>query len=108
MRWITFDQETCSSLRASRPQESVFEFPARSALEYALENSDAIVAVMPAGLNDTALVTFRRGKVPLLDGPPRGAQVTRATGFLGLVDEPVFQEEEGREKRSWWRRFWDE
>lgn len=33
----------------------------------------------------------------------------RAGGFLGLGDEAVFEEEQKPpEKRSWWRKFWDE
>ena len=33
----------------------------------------------------------------------------RAGGFLGLRDEAVFEEEQKPpEKRSWWRKFWDE
>jgi len=33
---------------------------------------------------------------------------TRAGGFLGLSDEPVFEEETPQEKKGWWRKFWDE
>jgi len=33
---------------------------------------------------------------------------TRASGFLGLSDEPVFEEEVVEEKKGWWRRLWEE
>jgi hypothetical protein len=33
---------------------------------------------------------------------------TRAGGFLGLSDEPAFEDEPVEEKKGWWRRFWDE
>ena len=33
---------------------------------------------------------------------------TRAGGFLGLSDEPVFEEEVVEEKKGWWRRLWEE
>ena len=32
----------------------------------------------------------------------------RAGGFLGLSDEPVFEEEVVEEKKGWWRRLWEE
>jgi hypothetical protein len=34
---------------------------------------------------------------------------TRASGFLGLSDEPVFEEAEVvEEKKGWWRKLWEE
>jgi len=33
---------------------------------------------------------------------------TRAGGFLGLSDEPVFEDETPQEKKGWWRKLWDE
>ena len=33
---------------------------------------------------------------------------TRAGGFLGLSDEPVFEDEAPQEKKGWWRKFWEE
>lgn len=108
MRWITFDQETYSALRSSHRRENVFEFPARSPLQYALESQNPVVAVLTAGPNDAALVTFRRQRVALPDPIVFNiAANTRAGGILGLRDEPEFQEEEIKEKRGWWRRFWD-
>jgi hypothetical protein len=108
MRWITFDQETYSALRSAYPAENVFEFPARSPLQYALESQNSVVAVLPGGPHDAALVTFRRARVAQFDpiALPTVAN-TRAGGILGLRDEPEFQHEEIQEKRNWWRRFWD-
>jgi hypothetical protein len=109
MRWITFDQETYSALRSVRPRENVFEFPARTALQYALESENTVVAVLPAGPSDAALVTFRKQRAALPDHAVRESGITRGGGILGLRDEPSFlqQEEETQEKRNWWRRFWD-
>ena len=28
--------------------------------------------------------------------------------FLGLSDEPVFEDEAPQEKKGWWQKFWDE
>jgi hypothetical protein len=108
MRWITFDQETYSALRSVRPQENVFEFPSRSALQYALESEKTVVAVLTAGPREAALVTFRKQRVAPPDYAVMEPGITRAGGFLGLRDEPTFlEEEETQEKRNWWRRFWD-
>jgi hypothetical protein len=107
MRWITFDQQTYSVVRSMHPSENVFEFPARTALQYALESNTAVVAVLPAGRHDAALVTFHKQSVALPDRGIVEPGITRAGGILGLRDEPAFQEEESQEKRNWWRRFWD-
>ncbi len=118
MRWITFDQETYSSLRAARPIENIFEFPARTALQYALESENNVVAVLPAPGNESAIATFRKQRVALPVAAPAstramgrradGDGIFQGGGILGLRDEPIFLvEEEAREKRNWWRRFWD-
>ena len=106
MRWITFDEETYSALRSMHPREKVFEFPARSPVQYALESGNTVVAVLAAGANDAAVVTFRKQSVTL-SGPTANFSAMRAGGILGLRDEASFQEEEVQEKRNWWRRFWD-
>lgn len=106
MRWITFDEETYSALRSMNPREKVFEFPARSPVQYALESDNPVVAVLATGANDAAIVTFRKRILLPEPGGDKNAP-TRAGGILGLRDEPAFQEEETQEKRNWWRRFWD-
>ncbi len=110
MRWITFDQETYSALHTLRPWENIFEFPARTPLQYALESKNTVVAVLPAGRSEAAIAIFRK-RIALPDlavaEPAHNADI-RAGGILGLRDEPAFlQEEETPEKRNWWRRFWD-
>src|SRR5205807_880134 len=109
MRWITFDQETCSALRAMRPRENIFEFPARSALQYALESENTVVAILPAAQSEAAIATFRKRVALPYDAvaAPAHSVDIRAGGFLGLRDEPAFLQEEPMEKRNWWRRFWD-
>src|SRR5205085_3570085 len=84
MRWITFDQETYSALRSMSPRENVFEFPARTALQYALESENAVVAVLPAGPSDAALVTFRKQRAALPDHAVAESGITRGGGILGL------------------------
>lgn len=108
MRWITFDQETYSAVHSLRPHENVFEFPARSPLQYALESEHPVVAVLTAGPRDAALVTFRKQRVTQPEYAIVEPGITRGGGFLGLRDEPAFvEQEETQEKRNWWRRFWD-
>jgi hypothetical protein len=106
MRWISFDEETYSALRSMHPREKVFEFPARSPVQYALESDHTVVAVLAAGMNDAAVVTFRK-RISLPEPATFETTGTRAGGILGLRDEASFQEEEIQEKRNWWRRFWD-
>src|SRR5437899_12910756 len=101
MRWITFDQETYSTLRSMHPRENVFEFPARTAVQYALESENSVVAVLPAGVNDAALVTFRKYVAARSAIGVAEPGITRAGGILGLRDEPAFPEEETQEKRTW-------
>ncbi len=106
MRWISFDEETYSALRSLHPPGKVFEFPARSPVQYALESNNAVVAVLAAGANNAAVVTFRK-RISLPEPATFERAGTRAGGILGLRDEASFQEEEIQEKRNWWRRFWD-
>ena len=113
MRWITFDQETYSALHAVRPRQNIFEFPARTALQYALESENTVVAILPAARSEAAIATFRKHKkrITLPDRAvvePVSNAAMRAGGILGLRDELALQEEEETpEKRNWWRRFWD-
>jgi len=95
-RWITFDQQTFSLLRAKLAQGTAIETFGRGALDYAL----AKPVVEPA----RERVVSR--PLPAQAGP-LPAKATRAGGFLGLSDE-LYEEEPVEEKKGWWRRFWDE
>jgi hypothetical protein len=104
-RWIVFDQDTASKLRSRLPQASVFEAPGRAALEYALDSPKSVVTVLPATPgNIAAVAVFRPERTPAAS-PEKPSRV-RATGFLGLNDESVFEEEQVPEKGKWWQRFW--
>jgi hypothetical protein len=110
-QWITVDSETSFALRSRLPEQTVIELPDHSAMEHALNRGDTVVAVLPCrGLGQAALAVFRWNQVPASEPTPRPPlpRNTRAGGFLGLTDEPVFQEEEHREKKGWWKRFWEE
>jgi hypothetical protein len=120
MHWVTFDEDTSSVLRSEFAHENVMENRAPSALQYALQRDQTLVAVLPCGEQDQAAVAvFRWNKTaqvsrqstpaeaPVELKSSRPMSTSRAGGFLGLADEPVFEEEQMPEKRGWWRRFWD-
>ena len=110
--WTTFDDDTSSALRSRLSEPSIVQLPARLAMEHVLQRGETLVAVLPGGgLDQAALAVFRWNRIPLPAPPPAPRPVssgrTRASGFLGLTDEPVFEEEEVEEKKSWWKRFWE-
>jgi hypothetical protein len=120
-RWIAFDQETTSLLRSNLAQGTKIDMLRRGPVDYALAKPGAVIAVLPAqGSSGPGIAVFRRAR-PVAAQPPRAAETpppknsatrnlaaTRAGGFLGLSDEPVFEEEAVQEKTGWWRRFWEE
>jgi hypothetical protein len=103
-RWIVFDQVTASELRSRLPQEAVFEAPGRAALEYALANPKSLVTVWPLAVKNASAIAVFRPRRPQSTAPPASSAI-RATGFLGLSDEPVLTEEVPAEKK-WWQRLW--
>lgn len=133
--WIAFDQETTSLLRSTLAQGTKIETLRRGPVDYALAKPGAVIALLPAqGSNDSGIAVFRPARTAVMRPPasieraavtpPRVAAApslraavappttnraaTRAGGFLGLSDEPVFEEEEAQEKKGWWRRLWEE
>jgi hypothetical protein len=121
-RWIAFDQKTTSILRAALAQGTRIDTLLRGPVDYALAKPGAVVAVLPAtGGGNLGIAVFRRMRAAVTQRgateqrrsilPPRPAAQyasTRAGGFLGLSDEPVFEDETPQEKKGWWRKFWDE
>jgi hypothetical protein len=121
-RWIAFDQKTTSILRAALAQGTRIDTLLRGPVDYALAKPGAVVAVLPAtGGGNLGIAVFRRMRAAVAQRaateqrrsilPPRPAAQyasTRAGGFLGLSDEPVFEDETPQEKKGWWRKFWDE
>lgn len=119
-RWIAFDQDTTSILRSTLAQGTRIDTLLRGPVDYALARPSAVIAVLPAG-DGLGIATFRRVRAAVAQRaateqlrsilPPRPAAhraSTRAGGFLGLSDEPVFEDEVDEEKKGWWRKFWDE
>jgi hypothetical protein len=122
VRWIAFDQNTTSILRSTLAQGTRIDTLLRGPVDYALARPSAVIAVLPAGGGEfLGIATFRRARAAVTQRaateqlrsslPPRpGTQYasTRAGGFLGLSDEPVFDDEAPQKKKGWWRKFWDE
>ena len=125
-RWIAFDQDTTSILRSTLAQGTRIDTLLRGPVDYALARPSAVIAVLPAGSDGLGIATFRRVRAAvaqraaaeqlrrIIPAQPAIQQATtrhastRAGGFLGLSDEPVFEDEVIEEKKGWWRRFWDE
>jgi hypothetical protein len=132
-RWIAFDQKTSSILRSILAQGTTVMTFGRGPIDYALAKPGAVVTLLPAtGGPDVGIAVFRRPRkrvaspalasvpkaAPLPAAatgvakvasslPPRGPR-TRAGGFLGLSDESYLEDEPSQERKSWWRRFWEE
>src|SRR5262249_53999415 len=123
-RWIAFDQETAAELRTHLPKDAVFEAPGRAALEYALNTSRPVVAVLEPEVGDGLTLAVFRATLcePALQpaeaaeqetaepvepsAPVRESSQLRASGFLGLSDDYVgVEEEENTDKKRWWQ-FW--
>ena len=116
-RWIAFDQKTTIILRSTLAQGTRIDTLLRGPVDYALAKPSTVIAVLPAGGDGLGIATFRRVRAAakeqlrsFIPPQPTAAQraLTRAGGFLGLSDEPVFDDEAPQQKKGWWRKFWDE
>jgi hypothetical protein len=121
-RWIAFDQKTTNILRSTLAQGTRIDTLLRGPVDYALAKPSTVIAVLPAtGGGDLGIAVFRRvraamqqkapaehlRRIPPVE-PAAHRPTTRAGGFLGLSDEPVFEDEAEPVKKGWWRKFWDE
>jgi len=104
-RWIVFDQATATTLRSRLPQAAVFEAPGRAALEYALDTPKSLVTLLTRQPGEQPIIAVFRPQRSQPVVPAKPLPV-RATGFLGLNDAPVLdEEEEVPGKRRWWQRW---
>lgn len=137
-RWIAFDQKTTNILRSTLAQGTRIDTLLRGPVDYALAKPSTVIAVLPAtGGGDLGIAVFRRvraarqqkapaeqlrqtpaeqprqapaehmRRIPPVE-PTAHRSTTRAGGFLGLSDEPVFEDEAEPVKKGWWRKFWEE
>lgn len=98
-RWIAFDSDSAEQLRKQLPFDSVV-VQAGTALQAALADPSDSVVVLPGDDPNTAvIVRVHRNK--------QAEQRIRyeATGFLGLNDQPVYDDvPQPAEKKGWWKR----
>ncbi len=104
-RWVAFDDKTAAAVAAAAHVEPVLS-PATDYLDEVLSVEGECVLVMPAVVAGKALVAQFRHPEPAPTPTPREEPGVHyeATGFLGLMDTPVYEDEPRREKRKWWRR----
>ena len=102
-RWVCFDQPAADVV-----QEAGITPTTRSgdALMSALREPGKSLVIMPtADSRELALVSvIKRERVaaPVIEFA-KPAKVGHATGFLGLTDEPEYEDEP--EKKPWWKKW---
>ena len=110
-RWITCDQGAADALR-HRLDCPVMAIPDPAEALRSLLQSPTGIVVLPGNSRDYALIATVRSsggaKPPSQNHAAQPQREPRqiATGFLGLVDELVWEEEEAP-KPSWWRKLID-
>jgi hypothetical protein len=104
-RWIAFDEPTAAALQSRIPGQQV-ELGAGDVLASALASSTA-VALLPATDGAVLILALRHIVAGQLETEPASsAAAYSAGGFLGLTDEPIFQEEEeSLPKTRWWHKL---
>lgn len=101
-RWIAFDEESTAAVAAQT--QAAVSFQRGDALDAALAGDKPALVILPDPAGDVLLLQVRRNSPSVLpNSDPVGYE---ATGFLGLIDEPVF-EDELKPKKKWWQRFFD-
>lgn len=101
-RWIAFDEESTATVAAQT--QAAVSFQRGDALDAALTAEKPAVVLLPGDSSNVLLLQVRRNPSALPAGDEPVA--FEATGFLGLHDEPVF-EEEPQQKKKWWQRLLD-
>lgn len=104
-RWIAFDSDTADAIRKLFGDDSG-EIRSGDPLTAALELSKPSVVVLPSSIPGKALLAHFRLKTSSVQAS-RPSIAYEPTGFLGLTDTPVFEEEVGQPpapKKHWWER----
>ncbi len=117
VRWIAFDDETAEAVigRFKRGAAEIRE--GEQPLEAALRYGRPSVLILPAKTAGRVLLVSLEPKTNVSSSTKAPSTTTsktqsqapvryQATGFLGLTDEPVFEEEPEPppKKKSWWPR----
>ena len=108
-RWISFDDASATALRGHAIETEAVWADLDPVTE--VLRTQAAVLVLPSQHGDVLVARFRRAAQPT----DAGFDVARwsddnavgytAGGMLGLLDEPVYEEEEAPAKKKWWKRI---
>jgi len=101
--WISFDEPAADAVQNAGRQPAL---RSGDALTAAVRDPGNSVVILPTGnAQELALLTvMKRERVaaPVIEFTKR-PKVGQATGFLGLTDEPEFENEP--EKKPWWKKW---
>jgi hypothetical protein len=108
IRWIAFDDETAEAV-VSRFKRGAAEIRQGDPLDAALGLGKASVVVLPSSVPGKVLVARFQPKTEDAPNAPLEAEpiAYEPTGFLGLIDEPVFKqiaEPVSQGKKKWWHK----
>ncbi len=110
-RWIAFDSASANALARRIGNEAVIADSSTDPIQAVSPGGHAI-ALLPSTFPDQLLVAtiYRRGMAPAgataRPVPHNPGVKYVASGFLGLEDAVVLEEEPAR-RRSWWQKLWD-
>jgi len=132
--WIAVDETTRQALHDALGPHGEVSIRSGSALKAALDSNQDCAILLPAGDGTEArLVSIQRFCVPEAEtpqrpsppvdttrfdyiseesgpekegaAPPKHEQQYEATGFLGLNDEAVYDDEPDPPKKAWWKKL---
>ncbi len=107
-RWIAFDSSSAAALAAVQVTPELHDNS--DALAVALSSPAGSVVLMPARAADQALVVRIRhlaAQEPPAIGKQQPEVQYEATGFLGLIDAPVYPDDEPPKPKTWWQKICD-
>ncbi len=97
MKWTAFDQQTAAALAQHVENVEVSQTAGDeldSALDLAVAGQSAAVLAPADAKGEALLLTLRRKDVAPASSSPAEPDSYRAGGFLGLADEPVYEEKD--------------
>ncbi len=111
IRWIAFDDETAEAV-VSRFKRGAAEIRQGQPLDTALDHGRPSLLVLPSTTPGKVLLARFEPKTPQAEDASTSAASEpisyEASGFLGVIDQPVFskrpQPVKQEAKRKWWQR----
>ena len=104
VRFIAFDEETANVV-AERFQMPVDHRPGTDAFDSALQSlSSTTLLLLPGAGGNEVLVAKIQRNLPAAVTESQKTMSYQATGFLGLIDEPVYEPDT---PKKWWQRILD-